>query len=409
MKNNLFQWTAAVLISLLICGPAFADYEMMDAIEEFGEQRYVEPLPDRLKAGPLRIHPTLRTRMDYDDNILRQSEPEDPRDDVIWSIMPGAIMNLPVGPHAFSMGYEADIEVFTKNSRQNDQNQNFFALADLHFPSFYVNVLEKFKETSSRAGTTFEDRIPRYDQSINPKIGYKWKRATFEAGFHHFVRDYRRQVNDPFDFQSTEWTGVIYYDLFARLKALMEYQYGQLDYDDDYTRGANIHQTRVGLQGEIIPNMTVKVRTGAQFRDYTYKPENDFNSWVTDFQIEYQIRDNLKFSAGFSRDAVEATFDAVNFYRAHTGTLGVEYEVLPSWVLFTDFLYGRHDYAEVVTVDNRTGHRRDHKAVVKTGVRYELRQWWQFELAYNFIRRNSNFSSYDFTENLVSLESRIKY
>src|SRR5689334_1905690 len=58
------------LTFLLFVRPLYADFKLIDAIEEFGEKRFVKTGPERLHAGPLRIHPTLRTKAAYDNNIL---------------------------------------------------------------------------------------------------------------------------------------------------------------------------------------------------------------------------------------------------------------------------------------------------------------------------------------------------
>ncbi len=410
-RLNKFTAFAAILLTALSVYPQNlqADFQLTDAIQEFGEKRYVKTGPARLHAGPLRIHPTLVNRVGFDSNIL--SEPEDEKHDVVFNVRPGAILELPINKHQLAVGYAADFEIFTKhrNHKQNDANQDFFALADLNFPDWYVNVLEKFSETSSRSGTTFTSRIPRFDQSINPKIGYRWKRFTFESGFRHFLRDFRQQVMDPFDFQVTEFTEVLYYDLFARLKAFFEYQFAKIDYNDDYTRKAFVNQMRVGLQGEIMPRLTAKVRTGLQFRNSTTSSEPDFYSWIGDILVEYQVRDNFKVHAGFSREPVEATFQSVNFFKEHLLKVGFDYEVRPNWTVFTESKYYRHDYAERAVIGQTDGFRHDNHIGVETGLRYITRDWLSWKLSYEYLRRASNFGSLDYTDHQVSLTSNLAY
>ena len=387
----------------------YADFQLMDAIEEFGERRFVKPFAPRLRAGPLRIHPSLRTQIEYDDNILL--EEKDEREDVVYNIQPGAILELPIGTHQITAGYEADFEVFSKgrHSRQNDQNQNFFALADLRFPDWYVNVLERLSETSGRSGTTFTERIPRIDQSIHPKIGYRWKRLIIESGFRHSVRDFRRQVDDSLDFQIVEFTQVFYYDLFARLKALLEYQFAQIDYDDNFTRNGTFNQVRVGLEGEVYRNLTVRLKTGGQWRNYEEDAKSTFKSWVGEASAEYQARKNLKFQASFGREPIEATFGNVNYYTQHIFRLGAEYEFRPRWIAFSQFKYYTHHYAEPSQFGNIYAFRRDYHTSVRTGLRYLPREWFEIEMAYQFVQRDSNFPTLDYDNNRFSLSSTLSY
>lgn len=407
MKRFYFIFAVFAYALLIADSTCYADFKLTDSIEEFGEKRYVRPREPRLTAGPLIFHPTLRTEVTYDDNILL--EPDDGKDDIVFSVLPGMVIEVPIDVHQIAVGYEADIETFVKRDDQNDQNQSAFALIDLNFPSWYINLLDRFSETSGRAGTTFTGRIPRFDHVVNPKIGYRWKRMTFEGSFSHITRNFRRQVDDRLDFQMVDWTGVVYFDLFARLKALLEYKVIQIDYDDDFLRNGTFQQARIGLEGQLRPNLEVKAKIGAQFRDYEEEERNDFNSWVTDILFEYHFRDNIKLDLEFAREPVESTFAGSNFYTEHLVRAGVEYDVIPRVQLYVDAAYFKHDYSERSTIGTKTAYRHDHHIQAETGVRYKFREWWQFELAYNYLRRNSNFSLFDYTNNRVTLSSNIYY
>ncbi len=399
---------ALAAVCLFFPGTLHAEYRLKDAVQEFGEKRFVETNPGgNLKAGPVRIHPRLTARAAYDSNIL--GEKTDAREDVIFNIRPGAIVELPIDKHQISVGYEADFENFVKRSDQTDQNQNFFALADFKFPDWYVNIYEELIETSDRAGTTFTNRIPRFDNTVNPKIGYKWKRMTFETGYRHFLRQYRRHADYPLNFKVNEWTGVIYYDLFARLKALVDYQMAFIDYPNTFLRNATIHQVRAGLEGEIYPNLVVKVRIGPQFRNYIADSEPDFYSWVMKSRIEYQARQNLKLHVFFDREAIEATFGDVNYYKEHRLGGGYLYTFRPRWQVFTDAWLAWHRYAERSTIGDLTAYRHDGLLGINPGLRYLWTDWLEMELAYQFTTRSSNFNDQEYKDHVVSLTSRLAY
>lgn len=411
LSNSIFKKLFSALFALIffVQPSVYADFKLRDAIQEFGEKRFIETTPGKnLKAGPVRIHPNLETRAAYDSNILRENV--DGREDVIFNIRPGAILELPIDKHQLAVGYEADFENFVKRSDQNDQNQNFFALADFNFPNWYINILEEFTETSGRAGTTFTSRIPRIDQYVNPKIGYRWKRLIFETGYRNFIRDFRRHGERELDFKLNEWTNVIYYDLFARLKALVDYHVGFLDYPNTFRRNATIHQARLGLEGEIYPNVFVKVRSGPQLRNYITDSEHDFYSWVLKSEIEYKARKNLKLKAFFNREPVEATFGDVNFYVEHQGGLGFEYLLQDKWVAFGDISIASQRYSERSDIlPDVTLFRRDRVYSLKPGIRYLINPTWQMELAYELSRRHSNYSDFNYVDHVVYLSSKFSY
>lgn len=409
MQRFIKGFSFLLLLAFTFTSYAHADFQLLDVIQEFGEKRYTDLGPARIKAGPINVHPTLRTRTEYDSNVFL--EDTDAKEDIVFDILPGVILDIPIQKHRLTVGYEADMEFFAKDRhrKQNDQNQTFFALANLHFPSWYINVLEHLSETSGRAGTTFSSRIPRIDQSINPKIGYRWNRLTFETGYRHFYRDFRRQADDALDFKLSEWTSVIYLDLFANLKAFIDYQFAHIDYMDSRTRRGNFNQARIGLEGDLMPNLTVKMRIGPHFRNYESNSENDFNSWVADVHTEYVFKERTTFEFDMSRKAVEATFGLVNFYKQHLVGFGVSHELRPNIELFARLKLYRQSYGERATVGTRTGYRRDDYLSYRMGVTYEPREWLEITGSYELARRDSNFATFDYTDHRFGLSTAIVY
>ncbi len=398
----------SVFLAVLQSPPLLhADYQLTDNIREFGEKRWIKGMPTRLHAGPLKIHPTLTNKFEYDDNVLLSHTKRRP--DFVFKVSPGTILELPINKHQIAVGYQADIETLAVNSNQNTQDQHFFALTDFHFPDWYINTLEKFDSTSDRSGTTFTQRIHRIDQQVNPKIGYKWKRATFEGGFNHFYRKFSRTVDKPYNFQERSWTGVFYYDLFARLKALADYTFAVIEYPGNTTRNLHVNQGRIGLEGEVMPDMFVKVRAGPQFRTYRYKERHDFNSWMGLANISYKFRKNWRVEFEANRDAIEATFQDVNFYRQYGIRTKVEYRFRHQWLAYEEFHYYRNNYAERAFTTDRSGYRHDNHFVSRTGIRYLFREWLEFQLAYEWLRRNSNFSGQSYNDNRISLTSNLRY
>jgi hypothetical protein len=193
------------------------------------------------------------------------------------------------------------------------------------------------------------------------------------------------------------------------LKAVMDYQYAQIDYDDNASRKGDFNQFRIGIEGEVMPNMIVKARTGIQFRDYTFPAENDFASWVGIASVDYQIRPDLKLIASAGREPFEATFGDVNFYLQHIVRLGYEYQIRPRWKQFSQFKLYRHRYSERATIGNQTQYRRDNHVSLETGLRYLLRDWIEIETAYEFYHRDSNFAGLDYNDHRASISTSFAY
>jgi len=74
-----------------------------------------------------------------------------------------------------------------------------------------------------------------------------------------------------------------------------------------------------------------------------------------------------------------------------------------------NYKYYRDSYTERASVSRRSGFRRDNHFSVETGIRYEPTEWLEVELAYAFFHRNSNFNTFDYSDNRIYLATNLAY
>lgn len=70
---------------------------------------------------------------------------------------------------------------------------------------------------------------------------------------------------------------------------------------------------------------------------------------------------------------------------------------------------GVNDYPEDVTVGTQTGEREDVFFEAGVSRKYQMRRWVAFAIAYNFLKPDSNFDEFHYTDNRVKVGVLFSY
>ncbi len=406
MKFNSRKIIANLLI-LLCCtltinvGQAFA----LKFVDDFGEKTGLKDARKRLTAGPLKLHPYVVQQMSYDSNVFL--EPNDRKDDVIWVTTPGIIADLNLGDHLIEVDYRCDFENFTKFSDQNDQNQYFKALVDLSFPDWYVNAEHRLAQTSSRAGTTFTQRIGRLENTTQTTIGYKWNQLQAELDYHLFNRTFNSSTYKQWDYNVNRIGTTLFFELTKKTQAFVEYAHGFIVYRNNRDRDGNFDRVRGGLKGQLLPRLTTITKMGWESRRYRGKNEAGFNGFSAEMAFRYAATSRTAVETGLYHGPEEATFLDVANYTESRMFARLEQKLWTSMLFTTDLSYARQEYDQRTLIAGSWGKRVDDLFRIDTALKYDFKEWWTFSVGYRFAFRNSKFDSFDYKDNVFYVNTGI--
>ncbi len=397
MKKVYSVFIFVFFASLIYAQSLYAFYETK-RIYEYYE---VKPKPEKAK-----ISPWGEIKLQYDDNIFL--DPNNEKSDFIVTLTPGITAYLPISDNLLTLDYHVDFIRFMDYSSQNTTNHNAFGNLQLNWRDVTFNIYDNFIRTFDRPSAEDVSRVKRNDNRAGIAAGVQKDRLGIQIGYENFKRDYKSDsVYDQYDRTDHLYSFMVTHQTFPKTKLLLEYDFNQTRYDDNIVRSdSDYHQILVGAIGDLTPKTTATIKTGYQFRNYEQISYPDFHSWVLYSDIIHRFSDKNALKLSLSKTAYESTYDVNNYYDVTSASGTFDHFFTPKLLGFITGLYQFHTYPRETTVSGVTQKRKDEYYSFGGGLKYYFRKWLTFTLQLEHIIRDSNFSIFDYNQNLATFSAK---
>jgi hypothetical protein len=368
-----------------------------------------------LQLGPFRLLPSLELSMEYDDNILLTKD--NTIDDLIWHITPGIVLELPSRKYAIRLGYQADILRYMDNTDLDTVHHNALADARVTFSGgLGLRLTDRFLYTDEFAGFPVPEltqRVDRLENTLDVGADYTVReRYTFDVNYRWFLVDYQDPDFDQFDRDDHTIGGTFFYRVFPKTSVLGELQYNIVRYDEPAVaadRDSDSWRFLVGVKGDITAKTTILLKIGWEWKDYDNQAREDWDGVIAEANVIWKYREPSEVRLFGGRANVESLFEGTNYYVSTYVGAEVRHFLSERLVLRVRGLGGVNNYPEEVTVGTQTGEREDVFIEAGVALKYQMRRWVAFEIAYGFLKLDSNFSEFDYTDNRVKLSVLFSY
>ncbi len=351
--------------------------------------------------GSLVIHPRLKFRGEYDDNIFLTDRGAE--DDLIGVIMPGVSLELPWDKNYLSLDYQATLHYFKDHPDQNHQDHRLKGLFSFVFSSMTLKAEDLFLDTSSRENTDFTERIKRIENTGSIALLYQANAFELQGRYKNFYEDYDQQIYSPYDHM--EHYGILtgFYKIAPKTKALIEYTYDRIVYREDRNRDGYYNEVRAGFTGEITSKLTGTAKVGYQSRQYHDESIwDDFNGVVGYVLLEQVFSTNSDLRLGWERSLHEATSEQNSFYLLNRGWLAYSRQLAHKIRGFARIQYSNYSYPKESALYGKK--RQDDVWEPQIGIRYQIQVWLAAECSYTFKNRDSNLPGKDYQDNRFIIE-----
>lgn len=338
----------------------------------------------------------------FDSNIFLTSN--DKKHDYISITSPKFLLDVPMGRDArnlFQLMYAADIAAFSDFKSQNHVNQNVMAKADLSLPFGYLNAQNDFKDTVDRASTEFTNQVRRNENLSRFIFGVGLNKLSYEAGYSHFLRDYRESGFNTFNYTEDVYSGTAFYRVFPKTKALLEYDYGVIKYLNDATRNGDYSQVRTGFKLDLTGKTTGLVKVGYQQRNYDTQARSGFDGFVAEAGINTVFSERTSIALKFLRTAVESISSNNNYFDLNSVGVLLTQKLIGKFTLLLSTQFDRRDYPEV----DPTADVKQRDSVLTEGItlQYRVKNFGRISLGYRYTADISSIDANEYNDNLISL------
>jgi hypothetical protein len=367
----------------------------------------------------VQIKPYVKSGYTYTSNVYTSQKS---KSDHILSFTPG-IEIMQKNEYGVVGGfYEGTLDYFAKEANQNTQDQQFSLYANIQpNDAWYLRVRENgIQEGATSGGSSFEP-VNRYDNDVKTAIGYVWEDLSFEFSYENFDRDYANTPAKRYDYNEDIYDMRVYGQLGGNIKTYTGVILGDVSFGKDSTRDTFYYEFPLGLEGALPWGFHVDAEVGLHHRNLESAFRNDVTHVVADIVITKALNENKTQTAlGFWRRPVESAFSTTTTYDEKMWYVSGSHLITSKLRGRMRVFFSNQDFEERVFSSGRiiTGgsvfvanlnqvKRTDNRAGMAIGLDYEVWDWMFLHLDYEYGRRDSNISAFDYTENIISLKSTI--
>ena len=351
--------------------------------------------------GPCKLYPVIKTEGRYESNIFQMSS--NTKSELVNTVTPEILFKFKLsGDNVFDISYKYEMINFDRYSSDNRRNNKFNANLELYGSSYFFKLKERYDEVTSTY--TYAEYFDDYVQNeAFISTGREFNDISLELFYKNLDYDYKRvdslsSRNDHiFDI-----TG--FYKILPKTRALAEYSFTKLNYDNDSASSGRANEFLIGLQGELTQKTTGSVKTGYQSRNYD--GYTDWNEPVSYANVRYRVSEKTLLDMLIERKAVESTYTTQNFYETDILSCKLAHDVTAKTSAYFKIMYNYDKYPVQTTASAR---RKDDIWDVALGVDINSRQWFNMGASYEFQKRNSNISSNDYENNITSIYLKAMY
>jgi hypothetical protein len=346
------------------------------------------------------VTPFLTERGEYQSNVFQA--PSGARDDFILKTVPGVVVELPFGPHRLDLGARAEILRYLDLDTQDTEHYYVLGLLGLNFPGgLTLKTREDFARTSDPPGTELTGRIQSTINTVTPEaeyglgdrvavgLNYSWTHVSFDT-----IPQLDR------DEQVIGATG--FWKFQPKSALLANYSFGWKEFDDSI-RDVTRHLIMAGVRGDLTSRVTSTLRVGIEDRQPSRSGLTTYLGLVASGDLVFRPTSRTTLSFIADRSVGESVFESNLFYVATIGTLAVEHRLLPKVTVSARVWGGTSRYPDKVTLQGQTNWREDNIFGAGASIEYAARRWLSLGLDYTRQQRDSNFSDFNFVNDIVGL------
>lgn len=385
---------SALLVCLLVLGPMGSPARALD----LGEW-----IPG------LKLSPFFSQRVEYESNVFQV--PSHSKDDIIFKMIPGFLADYTFGSHSLSAGYRAEILRYLDLTNQDTVHHIAVGQLRLDFPRTLLTLRDDFARTSDPPGTELTGRILSNTNVLKPEAEYRWT-STFSTGLSYAWTDVRfddRFIGSLIDRDEHLIGGSVFWKVVPKGDLLFNYTYGRVIFTTATERDYTDHIITVGLRGDITAKLSSTFRVGYLIRTPDSSSQTGFSGLFLSGDTTYKPTERTTITLSTQRTTQESTFGTGAFYVTSNATLSATQQLLPKLSVTARLGGGLNDYSTKQSADGKTDWRADSFLLAGAQVEYDIQPWLRVGLEYLRTSRDSNFPSFRFVDDRVTVRGTVQF
>ena len=373
-----------------------------------------------VELGPLKVHPSLSIKEEYNNNIFLESEHE--KADWITIFTQEILLELPIWDYRFQLDYQADLIKYADYGEYDTDDHRISTLLDFEFPvGLDLECAYEFISSSTPPDWEGDVRNDYYHNMASLEASYgiseiykaqlKYKNKTKDYESMPFGPGYRMLYDPELDnYTENDYSAILFYHLSPLTSLLFEYGFanknrtskGLLSTDSD------THRVWVGAKWEADALVSGTIKGGYYQR--AYDDPDDWSGIALLGDLTYSMTPLTTFTLALSREAKDALVTANSvyveawpygsYYISTRVRLSVNHQFPHRFSASAHISYRNNDFQEEGYYEGKK--RKDDCIDLGWGIDYAIQDRLGCGMSFGFRDNNSNYAYESYRESTVT-------
>jgi hypothetical protein len=324
------------------------------------------------------------------------------------AMTPGAFTHSRFKPDFFRrfqtyLYYRADIEQFSQYASENMINHIAEGLFNYNFRGgLSIEFLNQFARSHDIRGTGISRELDKFHSNLfNMMVTYDVsEHFKLRADYSNFLVNYEAPRNDFRDRLDNALSGYVFYKFLPKTAAFVEYRFINVDYDDPLISNSKEHNVFGGFQWDITAKSRGSIKGGYGIKDLVDN-EIEHKDIILEAQVDYNLTPKTSLTLIASRRTNETNIPTTDFILSNSIEVEYRQRFTSRITGAMSFSYINDNYKGDLTFGGVTNQREDDYFGAGIALQYALRDWLTLDTAYQFYRRESSFSDFDYINNTI--------
>jgi len=357
-----------------------------------------------------KITPFITERVEYESNVFQA--PSHAKDDIILKTIPGIVLELPTGTHRLDLGLRAEFLHFMDMDKQDATHVFLLGKLALNFPGgLSVAVKEDFAHTTDPPGTELTGRIKSTTNVLAPSVEYALARRFALGADYNWTRvNFDLAAARGLDRDEHTWGLTAFWKVAPKTDLLVNGSYGFKEFDHQSERDVDRVIGGVGVRGEITTRLISTFRIGFEDREPRDSHRTAYRGLVASGDWVWMPTSRTRITLVTERFVAESIFATDLWYLANMVTLGLEQRFTPKLTGTVRLFGGINEYPDkAVKLNGVRAWRYDELAGLGLALDYQIQRWLGIGADYTHTRRDSNFDTFDFKNDIVGAKVTLSF
>jgi hypothetical protein len=376
------------------------------------------------------LHPFLSVIEYYSDNVFNSKDAKN--SDFVTVISPGIWMTFPhvyekllsidtstLAPGGISLSrpnpeyfrryqtylfYNADIERFSKYTSGNTIDHKLEGLFQYNLRGgLSMELVDQFLASHDIWGTGTSTELDKFKSNLSNviltyPISEKFK---FRIDYSNFFVHYDASRNNFRDRDDNAFSGYIFYKFKPKTSVFVEYQFIDIKYNEGILSDSQEHHYFGGLQWDITAKSKGSIKTGYGIKDFSMSALQSSKDFILEAQIDHKFTPKTSLMLKASRKTNETNISATDFILTNSVEAKYVQKLTGKITGKLDFSYTNDTYKGALTFGGETKEIKDNYFTGAFALQYKFKEWLEMSMGYIHNMRDSNFSEFGYSSNIV--------